>query len=145
MTRIDHAYRLKALHVMMKLLETLSERDEQGSMMDEFHQEWYRCIEDLAECLCAYRRLWGLKYIPSQVADIVQTTLETLVHRLEEKEASVASIELCRFGVNLSHKFKPTADIVRKIGLQSRQKAVKLPSEALEILREFELRTGQKS
>ncbi|KAJ5569742.1 uncharacterized protein N7459_009172 [Penicillium hispanicum] len=138
--------RIKSLHATTDLLETLIERDEQGTLTDRFQQAWRHQIDDMTRCLRVYRESWGLKDIPSQLTDVIQTALHTLVHRLEEiGEARNAFIELCRFGIILSHKSKPTAETIHAILSLSRRGVVRLPTEAIAILDGSEARKGQKS
>ncbi|KAJ5098565.1 hypothetical protein N7532_005566 [Penicillium argentinense] len=78
--------RIKFLQATMNLLEMLMERDQQSSMINQLRQTWCQQAEEMAQCLHIYRQSFGLRHIPSQVVDAVQTALPVLVHRLEDAD-----------------------------------------------------------
>ena len=130
----------------MDMLEKLIDRDEEGAMTPDLRQRWRAQAVEMARCLRVHRQSYGLKYVPSQVADAVQTALRVLVHQLDDTDDSRnAFTELCRFGTALSQKFQSTAETVQAIQLLAQQGAVKLPSEAIAILDGSELRKEDKS
>lgn len=93
-----------------------------------------KSAEETAQCLRIHRQSYGLKHIPSQVADAVQTGLRILVHELEERDESrQAFAELCRFGTALSRRFKQTADVIHEIRKKALHLSVRLPPEAIAI------------
>lgn len=127
----------------MDLLETLIDRDQEGVMTPHLRQTWREQAEEMAECLRVHRQSYGLKHIPSQVIDAVQTALRVLVHQLDDSDDTRnAFTELCRFGIALSQKFQPTAETVHAIQLLAQRGAVRLPTEAIAILEGSELRKG---
>lgn len=127
----------------MNLLEMLIERDDQGSMSNQLRQTWCQQAGEMAQCLYIHRQTFGLKQIPSQVVDAIQNTLGMLVYRLDSNEARHAFTELCRFGMTLSHKLKPTAETIYKIQSLYHRGTVKIPFEAVEILGGSKLRRGE--
>lgn len=128
----------------MNLLQILIERDRQGCMANQLRQTWCQQAEEMAQCLRIHRQSYGLKRIPSQVVDAVQAVLQVLVHHLEgSAEASHAFIELCRFEMALSQKFKPAADTIHAIQSLSQHGVVRLPNEAVAILDGSGFRKGQ--
>lgn len=119
----------------MHLIEMLVERDYQSSKTAQLQETWFAQVEEMAQCLRIHRQFYGIKYIPSQVADAVQAALRVLVHRLEDlSEAKQAFIELCRFGVVMGQKFKSTAETIQTIHSLSSQGSVMLPKQAIAIL-----------
>lgn len=89
----------------------------------------------MAQCLRIHRQSYGIKHIPSQLADAVQGALRVLAHRLEDLgEAKQAFIELCRFGVAMGQKFKSTAVTIQTIQSLSSERPVILPKQAIAIL-----------
>lgn len=129
----------------MGLLETLINRDKEGAMATQLRLTWREHAEEMARCLRVHRQSYGLKHVPSQVVDAVQTALRVLALQLDDTDdARNAFTELCRFGITLSQKFQPTAEAVQAIQLLAQQGAVKLPSEAIAILDGSELRKGQE-
>jgi hypothetical protein len=69
------------------------------------------------------------------MADAIQTGLWLLANQMEDSnESRQAFIELCRFGVALSHRFQQTANVVNEIRNSSLQQNIQLPTEALAIL-----------
>jgi len=120
-------------------------RDLQGSMADSFQQKWCQQAKEMAHCLCIHRQSYGLKYIPSQVVDAVQSSLRVLVRQLDSEEARHAFIEFCRFGMAMSHTFKPTADAIHAIRSLAQRGVVKLPMEAIAILDGSELRRAPET
>ncbi|KAJ5907529.1 Transcription factor [Penicillium taxi] len=128
--------RLKCLQVSMSLLEALIDRAGEDPMAVSIRDEWCEQAIEMTRCLSAYRLSYGLKHIPSQVADIIQTALHGLLKRLEDtKEATVAFIECCRFGVVLSQKFKPVAEIIQALQHEN----ARLPHDAIAILEDSDL------
>ncbi|KAJ5176089.1 uncharacterized protein N7482_001966 [Penicillium canariense] len=137
--------RIQCLQAIMNLVERLIDRDQEGAMSQQLQRTWCEQAEGMAECLRIHRQSYGLKHVPSQVADAVQTALRTLVHQLDVTgNAKHAFIELCRFGIVLSQKFQPTAETVRAIQLLSQRGAVRLPTEAVAILDGSELSKAQE-
>jgi hypothetical protein len=129
----------------MDMLEMLIDRDEEGAMIPDLRQRRRAQAEEMARCLQVHRQSYGLKHVPSQVVDAVQTALRVLVHHLDDTDdARNAFTELCRFGIALSQKFQPTAEAVQDIQLLAQQGTVKIPSEAIAILDGSELRKGQE-
>lgn len=61
----------------------------------------------------------------------------------DSNEARHAFTELCRFGVALSQRFKPTSETIPMIHSLSHRGTVRLPTEAIEILDGPELRRGE--
>lgn len=129
----------------MNLLEMLIQRDHQGSMTKTLQQKWCQQAEEMAQCLRIHRQSYGLKYIPSQVVDAVQSSLRVLVHQLDSEEASHAFIEFCRFGMAMSRTFKPTADAIHAIQSLLQRGAVRLPIKAIAVLDGSELRRGPEA
>jgi hypothetical protein len=113
----------------------LVERDYQSSKTAQLQKSWFAQVEEMAQCLRIHRQCYGIKHIPSQLADAVQAALRVLVHRLEDLgEAKQAFIELCRFGVAMSQKFRSTAETIQTIQSLSSQGSVVLPRQAIAIL-----------
>lgn len=124
----------------MDLLETLIGRDQECTMTPQLRRTWREKAEEMAQCLLLYRQSYGLKQVPSQVVDAVQSALPVLVHQLDDSDdARNAFTELCRFGIALSQKFQPTADTIHAIQLLAQRGVVKLPTEAIAILDGSEL------
>jgi hypothetical protein len=129
----------------MNMLEVLIEKDQEGAMSIQLRQTWCEQAEAMAQCLRVHRQSYGLKHVPSQVVDAVQTALRVLVHQLDDTEnAKNAFTEICRFGIALSQKFQPTAEAIKAIQLLSQRGDVQLPIDALAILDGVELRKGQE-
>lgn len=125
----------------MCLVESLIERDQQRSMANRLQQTWFEQAVEMAQCLRFYRQSYGLKHVPSQVADAVRTALQVLVHQLDHsREVRQAFMEILRFVVALSQKFKPAADAVHAVQILSQRGAVMLPTEAVVILGASETR-----
>jgi hypothetical protein len=119
----------------MHLIEMLVERDYQSSKTAQLQKNWFAQVEEMAQCLRIHRQCYGIKHIPSQLADAVQAALRVLVHRLEDLgEAKQAFIELCRFGVAMSQKFRSTAETIQTVQSLSSQGSVVLPRQAIAIL-----------
>jgi hypothetical protein len=119
----------------MHLIEMLVERDYQSSKTAQLQKSWFAQVEEMAQCLRIHRQCYGIKHIPSQLADAVQAALRVLVHRLEDLgEAKQAFIVLCRFGVAMSQKFRSTAETIQTVQSLSSQGSVVLPRQAIAIL-----------
>lgn len=119
----------------MHLIEMLVERDYQSSKTAQLQKSWFAQVEEMAQCLRIHRQCYGIKHTPSQLADAVQAALRVLVHRLEDLgEAKQAFIELCRFGVAMSQKFRSTAETIQTVQSLSSQGSVVLPRQAIAIL-----------
>ncbi|CEJ59229.1 hypothetical protein PMG11_07860 [Penicillium brasilianum] len=132
--------RIKCLQAVMDLLETLISRDQECTMTPQLRRTWREQAEKMAQCLLLYRQSYGLKQVPSQVVDAVQSVLPVLVHQLDDSDdVRNAFTELCRFGIALSQKFQPTADTIHAIQLLAQRGVVKLPTEAIAILDGSEL------
>ena len=124
----------------MNLLEALIDRDQEGAMAPQLRQTWREQAEEVAQCLRVHRQSYGLKHVPSQVVDAVQTALHILVHHLDDTDNTKnAFTELCRFGIALSQKFQPTAEAIHAIQLLAQRGAVRLPPKAIAILDGSEL------
>ncbi|KAJ5974241.1 hypothetical protein N7481_011451 [Penicillium waksmanii] len=131
--------RIKCVHVIMHLIELLVERDYQSSKTSQLQETWLAQVKEMAQCLRIHRQSYGIKHIPSQVADAVQGALRVLVHRLEDLgEAKQAFIELCRFGVAMGQRFKSTAETIQTIQSLSSRGSVMLPKQAIAILNDSE-------
>lgn len=127
--------RIKCLCVAMHLVELLIERDYQSTKTSQLRQTWFAQAEEMAQCLHIHRQSYGIKHIPSQVTDAVQTALQALVNHLEDFDgAEQVFIEIWRFGVALGQKFKSTAETIKTIRFLSRKESVELPREAIAIL-----------
>ncbi|KAJ6135693.1 Transcription factor [Penicillium capsulatum] len=136
--------RVKCLQVSMDLLERLVERDHEGSMAFEYRRISCQQAKETARCLRLHRQAYGLKYVPSQVADSIQAALRVLVHSLKnDSNANEAFIELCRFAIVLGQKFRPISDTVHHIQSLSLSGVVRLPAEAVSILDGSEIRRAQ--
>lgn len=119
----------------MHLVELLIERDYQSTKTSQLRQTWFAQAEEMAQCLHIHRQSYGIKHIPSQVTDAVQTALQALVNHLEDFDgAEQVFIEIWRFGVALGQKFKSTAETIKTIRFLSRKESVELPREAIAIL-----------
>lgn len=127
----------------MNLLEVLIQRDRQGSVTSPLQQRWCRQAEEMAQCLRIHRQAYGLKYIPSQVVDTIQSSLRVLVHQIDSEEAGHAFIEFCRFGMAMSRTFKPIAEAIHAIQSLAQRGVVRLPTEAIAILDGSELCRAQ--
>ncbi|KAJ5963790.1 Transcription factor [Penicillium vulpinum] len=125
--------RIKCLQAIIYLFEILNDPHQpQVVRQAQFYQ--VKAAEEMAQCLRIHRQSYGLKHIPSQIVDAVQTGLRILVHQLEESEESrQAFAELCRFGTALSHRFKQTADAIHEIRKNALHLNIQLPPEAIAI------------
>ncbi|KAJ5324749.1 Transcription factor [Penicillium atrosanguineum] len=137
--------RIKCHQAIMNLLEMMIQRDSQGSMTQKLQQEWCQQVAEMAQCFRIHRQAYGLKYIPSQVVDAVQSSLRILVHQLEIEEVRHAFVEFCRFGMAMSRTFTPTADAIYAIQSLAQRGVVMLPPEAIAILEGFDFRGGQEA
>lgn len=115
-------------------------------MTIELRQTLCQQAKATAQCLRVHRQAYGLKYIPSQVVDAVQAALRVLVHWLkDDPDAHDPFIEMCRFAITLSQKFRAVADTIHHIQSLSRSGGVSLPVEAISILDGSESRRAQES
>lgn len=106
----------------------------QPELVRQAHLFQVKYVEETAQCLHIHRQSYGLKHIPSQIVDAIQTGLRVLVSQLEERdESKEAFVELCRFGAALSHRFKQTADVIQEIRKNALHLSVRLPPEAIAI------------
>lgn len=121
----------------MHLIEMLIERDHQSSNATQLQSTWFVQAEEMAHCLRIHRQSYGTKHIPSHLTDAVQAALRILVHHIDEKQQIF--IEICRFGIALGQKFKPTAETIQTIQSLANRGSVKLPREAIAILDGTEL------
>lgn len=134
---------MKCLQMAINLLERLVERDRQESMAAKLRTLLDQHAMEMAQCLSLHRQAYGLKYIPSQVVDAVQVGLRVLVHQLEYTvDVRQAFIELCRFGIVLSQKFRPISETIQHIQSLSHRGVIWLPAEASAVLDGSELRRG---
>ncbi|KAJ9492298.1 hypothetical protein VN97_g902 [Penicillium thymicola] len=125
--------RIKCLHAIIYLFEMLKDPHQPESVRDARYYQ-VESAKETAQCLRIYRQSYGLKHIPSQVVDAVQTGLRVLVRELEESDESrQAFAELCRFGAALSYRFKQTADVIHEIRKNALHLSVQLPPEAIAI------------
>ncbi|KAJ5483228.1 hypothetical protein N7530_002474 [Penicillium desertorum] len=125
--------RIKYLQAIIHLFEILNDPHQPQSVRQaRFYQ--VKSVEETAQCLRIHRQSYGLKHIPSQIVDAIQTGLRILVPQLEESDESrQAFAELCRFGTALSHRFKQTADVIHEIRKNALHLGVRLPSEVIAI------------
>jgi hypothetical protein len=94
-----------------------------------------KSAHELAQCLQVHRQAYGLKHIPSQMADATQTGLRVLLRHMEDgDESKQAFAELCRFGVALSYRSQQTANLLNEIRNSVLQQNIRLPPEAIAIL-----------
>jgi hypothetical protein len=129
----DTSRRIKCLQAIIHLFEILNDPQHPQSVRQaRFYQ--VKSVEETAQCLRIHRQSYGLKHIPSQIVDAIQTGLQILVPQLEESDESrQAFAELCRFGTALSHRFKQTADMIHEIRKNALHLGVRLPSEVIAI------------
>ncbi|KAJ5666219.1 Transcription factor [Penicillium maclennaniae] len=137
--------RIKCHQAIINLLEMMIQRGSQGSLTTKLQQEWCQQVAEMAQCFRIHRQAYGLKYIPSQVVDAVQSSLRVLVHQLEIEEARHAFIEFCRFGIAMSRTFTPTANAIHAIQSLAQRGVVTLPPEAMAILDGFDFHGGQEA
>ncbi|KAJ6108528.1 Transcription factor [Penicillium sp. IBT 18751x] len=137
--------RIKCHQAIINLLEMMIQRDSQGSLTTKLQQEWCQQVTEMAQCFRIHRQAYGLKYIPSQVVDAVQSSLRVLVHQLDIEEARHAFIEFCRFGIAMSRTFTPTANAIHAIQSLAQRGVVTLPPEAIAILDGFDSHGGQEA
>ncbi|KAJ5825097.1 Transcription factor [Penicillium robsamsonii] len=125
--------RIKCLQAIIYLVEILNDPLQPHSVRQaRFYQ--VKSAEETAQCLRIHRLSYGLKHIPSQMVDAVQTGLRILVHQLEVSDQSrQAFAELCRFGTALSHRFKQTADAIHEIRKNALHLNIRLSPEAIGI------------
>ncbi|KAG0157063.1 hypothetical protein PDIDSM_4247 [Penicillium digitatum] len=108
--------RIKCLQAIIYLFEMLKDPHE-PRLVRQARLYQVKFVEEMAHCLCIHRQSYGLKHIPSQIVDAIQTGLRILAYQLEESDQSrQAFAELCRFGIALSRRFKQTADAVHEVG-----------------------------
>lgn len=124
----------------MTLLEMLIERDQQNPMAAELRQKWCQHAEYMACCLRIFRHSYGLKHIPRQVLDVISSTIQGLVHHLDDAGVRHMFTEFCRFGMALSQRFRPLADTIHTLQSQAQRSLVKLPTEVIAILDGSDLR-----
>lgn len=87
----------------MCLVESLMGVDKQRTMAKQLQQIWSDQALEMAQLLRIHRQSYGLKHVPSQVADAVQTALRVLVYQLEHSyKVRQALTEFLRFGMALS-------------------------------------------
>lgn len=129
----------------MNLLEMMIQWDSQGPMTKKLQHEWCQQVAEMAQCFRVHRQAYGLKYIPSQIVDAVQSSLRALVHQLEIEEARHAFVEFCRFGMAMSRTFTPTADAIYAIQSLAQRGVVMLPPEAIAILDGFDCHGGHEA
>ncbi|OQE41917.1 hypothetical protein PENCOP_c004G06245 [Penicillium coprophilum] len=125
--------RIKCLQAIINLIEILKYPHQPHFVLQaQFYQT--KAAEETAQCLRIHHQSYGLKHIPSQIVDAVQTGLRILVHRLEESdESKQAFTELCRFGTALSHRFKHIAEVINEIRKKALHLNLRLPPEAIAI------------
>lgn len=123
--------RIKCLQAIIYLFEVFNDpREPQFAQQVQFYQA--RSAEQTAHCLRIHRQSYGLRHIPIQVVDAVQTGLRILVHQLERSDESrQAFTELCRFGMALSHRFKQTADVIHEIRRNVQHRSIRLPPDVV--------------
>ncbi|KAJ5915938.1 transcriptional regulator family: Fungal Specific TF [Penicillium verhagenii] len=120
--------RLQCLQAVTNLLEVLIECDSQGSVTFQLRKQWCDYMKEISCCLRLYRTSYGLRYIPSQLVTVVQSGLHALLYQLEDAfEAKDAFVELSRFGVYLSQRFKPIAESINTIISLSQRGTASLP------------------
>jgi len=118
----------------MSLFEALTDPDHPQFVQQARYYQ-IKSAHEIAQCLRVHRQAYGLKHIPSQMADATQTGLRILAYHMEDNDESrQAFAELCRFGMALSHSFKQTADVVHEIRNSALQQNLRLPPEAIAIL-----------
>ncbi|KAJ5666950.1 Transcription factor [Penicillium macrosclerotiorum] len=137
--------RIKYRQVIMNLLENLINRNQQGMRAKLFQGMWIEQAKEIAACLRSHRLSYGLKYLPTGVVDVVQTSLRHFVDLLDGAvQSQHAFIELCRFGGAISRRSKPTAVVIHHIQRVAQMGVVTLPLEALAILDESAVRKGSE-
>jgi hypothetical protein len=115
------------------LLEILKDPHQAQYSQQAQHYQVKSSVE-MAQCLRIHRQTYGLKHIPSEMVDATQTGLRILAHQLDDSdEARQAFIELCRFGMALSRRFKQTADVIQEIRKNALHKTLQLPYEVIAI------------
>jgi hypothetical protein len=124
--------RIKCLQAIVSLFEELNDPNQpQFAQQARYYQTKSAC--EMAQCFRVHRQAYGLKYIPSEMADATQIGLQVLAHQMEDSDESrQAFMELCRFGMALSYTLKQTANVVHEIRNSAVQ--LQLPAEAIAIL-----------
>ncbi|KAJ5143825.1 Transcription factor [Penicillium bovifimosum] len=125
--------RIKCLQAIVRLFEILKDHPQaEYSQKAQYYQ--VTSLVETARCLRIHRQKYGLKHIPTEMVDATHTGLCILAYQLDHgDEAKQAFIELCQFGMALSQRFKPTADVIRAIRKRALNQSLRLPSEAIEI------------
>lgn len=99
----------------MVLIELVISRDQNG-FVDQLKQTWYMQAEEMAQCLYLHRSSCGVKYIPSQLVAVVQSTLWCIINQQKgSDETRHLFTELCRFAAALGRRFKPVSQAVDKM------------------------------
>ncbi|CAI7566583.1 unnamed protein product [Penicillium glandicola] len=130
--------RIKCHQAIIYLFDILNDPHQPESFPHaEFHQ--VNSAHETAECLRIHRQSYGLKHIPSELVDAIQTGLRILLHQVEKSDQSrQAFVELCRFGTALGHRFKQTAETIQEIRKNALQLNLQLPPEAIAIFDDLE-------
>jgi hypothetical protein len=124
--------RIKCLQAIVSLFEELNDPNQpQFAQQARYYQT--KSAYEMAQCFRVHRQAYGLKYIPSEMADATQRGLQVLAHQIQDSDESrQAFMELCRFGMAFSYTLKQTANVVHEIRNSAVQ--LQLPAEAIAIL-----------
>ncbi|PLN79707.1 fungal-specific transcription factor domain-domain-containing protein [Aspergillus taichungensis] len=139
---------IRCRHMTILLFDFMSNemglrRESQHPQVERAQSIQFQAAREIADFLRIHRESYGLRQIPRQFLDPMNSSAISLLTDLDVDKSKEAFVELCRFLVTFSKRCLPAKAMLKNIELIAQRKNASFPPDALAVMDHRELESSQ--